>query len=356
MNSGRLARLRAQIKPRWDEDRTARVRAALVRRSRRWRLARVGLVAALTLGSLAAAVGLSVHAREKERRREELAQTTTATPLGPDSVLMPDPDGAGRAFVLKNGAARFVVAHDAAHPFRVRAGAVIVEDVGTTFTVRLVSQSIVEVAVEEGRARVVDPGHTSELGPGERRMFDAEVPFREAPVDSVAVSSGPLAPEAPVSQLSPRPVSVPPWRPLAEGGQYREAFESLRRAGRDAVRDDVGELLLAADAARLSDHPVDAVPYLQQVAHSHGHDPRVGLAYFTLGRVLLDELGRPAEAASAFENARRGELAEDALAREVEACSRAGDTIRAGSLALEYERLYPRGRRARAVAKFGGLE
>jgi hypothetical protein len=40
----------------------------------------------------------------------------------------------------------------------------------------------------------------------------------------------------------------------------------------------------------------------------------------------------------------------------VEAYSRAGDVTRARSLALDYERLYPSGRRARAVAKFGGIE
>jgi transmembrane sensor len=122
------------------------------------------------------------------------------------------------------------------------------------------------------------------------------------------------------------------------------------------VRDDVADLLLAADAARLSDHPAEAVPYLNQVVRAHGSDPRASLASFTLGRVLLDELGRPVEAATAFENARKGPLAEDALAREVEAWSRGGDTTRARNLAIEYETAYPQGRRSRAVAKFGGLE
>src|SRR5262249_16676326 len=151
---------------------------------------------------------------------------------------------------------------------------------------------------------------------------------------------------------APHRASVPAWRPLAESGRYGEAFESLKRGGRGAVRDDVGDLLLAADAARLSGHPADAVSYLEQVARGHVGDPRASLASFTLGRVLLDELGRPGEAAAAFEGARKGGLAEDALAREVEACSRSGDTARARALAGEYERLYPQGRRLRAVAKF----
>jgi transmembrane sensor len=151
---------------------------------------------------------------------------------------------------------------------------------------------------------------------------------------------------------------VASWRRLAERGQYEEAQRALRKAGPGAVRDDTAELLLAADAARLSGHPAEAVPYLQRVLRGHGHDPRAGLAAFTLGRVLLDELGRPSEADDAFALARSagGPLAEDALAREVEAVSRAGDVTRSRELALLYQRLYPNGRRAKAVSRFGGLD
>jgi len=132
----------------------------------------------------------------------------------------------------------------------------------------------------------------------------------------------------------------------------------LRKAGPSAVRDDTADLLLAADAARLSGHPAEAVPYLERVLRGHGRDPRTGLAAFTLGRVLLDELGRPSEAVDAFALARSsgGPLAEDALAREVEALARAGDVTRSRELALLYRRLYPNGRRAKAVSRFGGLD
>jgi transmembrane sensor len=124
------------------------------------------------------------------------------------------------------------------------------------------------------------------------------------------------------------------------------------------VHDETHELLLAADTARLSGHSSEAVPYLQRILLQHGDDPRAQLVAFTLGRVLLDELGRPAEAAGSFERARARPtpLAEDALAREIEAWARAGDARRAHALALDYQRSYPRGRRIRAVAKFGGLE
>jgi outer membrane protein assembly factor BamD (BamD/ComL family) len=48
-------------------------------------------------------------------------------------------------------------------------------------------------------------------------------------------------------------------------------------------------------------------------------------------------------------------LAEDALARQVEATYRAGDTARARTLATEYLARYPKGRRVHAVQRFGGL-
>ena len=49
-------------------------------------------------------------------------------------------------------------------------------------------------------------------------------------------------------------------------------------------------------------------------------------------------------------------LAEDALAREVEAAGRAGDKRRARALAEEFVARYPDGRRASAVRRAGGLD
>jgi transmembrane sensor len=317
------------------------------------------------LGVLAS-LAVLLHSRAFVRRDSFLARTPThiveSQPMGgpngsaittlltPDSELVPEPDGGGRAFSLRKGAARFVVSHDEAHPFRVRVGALLIEDVGTVFTVRL-SNATAEVSVDEGRLRIAVEGRSFELGPGERRVLDTQ----NGDLVASDERNDRAAAEAPAS--APR-AAAPAWRPLAESGRFGEAYESLQRAGRGVVRDEAGDLLLAADVARLSGHPLDAVPFLDQLLRSRASDPRAGLAAFTLGRVLLDELGRPAEAASAFDRARKagGPLAEDALAREVEASSRAGDVPRARSLAIEYERLYPNGRRSRSVAKFGGLE
>jgi transmembrane sensor len=263
------------------------------------------------------------------------------TRLSSDTVLAPLSDHDGRGFALRAGGARFSVPHDPDRPFVVAAGDVTIEDLGTTFTVRYLSADRLKIAVEDGRVRVRAGG------------TDTEVP-------AGATLEVPVSPAVEGPQTEPRPTAVAAasWRPLAERGQYEEARRALRKAGPSAVRDDTTDLLLAADAARLSGHPAEAVPYLDRVLRGHARDPRVGLAAFTLGRVLLDELGRPREAVDAFALVRSagGPLAEDALAREVEALSRAGDVTRSREQALLYRRLYPNGRRAKAVSRFGGLD
>jgi transmembrane sensor len=273
---------------------------------------------------------------------ETATATATVTQLSPDTVLAPLPDREGRGYVLRAGGARFSVPHDPLRPFVVAARDVVIEDLGTTFTVRYVAADRLSIAVEEGRVRVRGNGTDTEVTAGAKL---------EVPVAPPAAESARPAPAS-------APASVPSWRRLAERGQYEEAQRALRKAGAGAVRDDTAELLLAADAARLSGHPAEAVPYLERIVRGHARDPRAGLVAFTLGRVLLDELGRPREAIEAFARARAagGPLAEDALAREVEAVSRAGDVARCRELALLYQRLYPNGRRAKAVSRFGGID
>ena len=119
-------------------------------------------------------------------------------------------------------------------------------------------------------------------------------------------------------------------------------------------------MLLAADAARREGRPAAAVALLERAVERHGGDLRAPLAAFTLGRLLLAELGRPADAATAFARARAlvpdGPLAEHALAREVEAWSRAGQRDLAQARAQEYARLFPAGRRLEQVRAASSVE
>lgn len=351
MTEQKWSALAKKIEPGWGPERDDSIRAGLERRTLKRRTAVRALASVAALALVAGGVKAFVHLRtpaptetaalaQSAATPAEAVGVVMVTPLSTDTVLEPMPDHHGRGFALRSGGARFTAPHDAEHPFVVVASDVVVEDIGTTFTVQYLAGGRLEVAVEEGRVKVRARGEETEIAAGAKL--------------EVAVS--PSAPDKPSSaQTGP---AMSSWRPLAEKGQYDEAHAALKKAGPNAVRDETGNLLLAADVARLGGYPAEAVPYLQRVMRGHAKDPRSGLASFTLGRVLLDELGRPGEAADAFARARAGggPLAEDALAREVEAASRAGDTSRSRELAREYQTLYPQGRRTKAVSKFGGLD
>ncbi len=189
-----------------------------------------------------------------------------------------------------------------------------------------------------------------------------------------AVSTAASEPQPPsLPPAAPAPREPESWQALAHEGQFEQAYRlaygppaeaaGTRRPAEPPLlreREVVpSELLLLADVARLSHHPAEAVAPLSRLLREHAADPRAPLAAFTLGRVLLDELGRPREAAQSFLRVQEldpsGPLSQDALAREVEAWSRAGEGSSARARALQYVQKYPTGRRLRSVRHFGEL-
>jgi len=355
MTDEKWSALAKKVEPGWGPERDRSARVGLAQRALRRRTA-MRASAGLTLLTLAmgwvAFVSLRPHApgdltslvrSPAPPPSTEASDAVQVTRLSQDTVLEPMADHPGRGFELRAGGARFTVSHDAQHPFVVAARDVVVEDVGTTFTVQYLAGDRLEVSVEQGQVTVRARGAENEIATGGK----------------LEVAVAPIAPAEPEKSSNAPTGPVPSsWRQLAEKGQYDEAHAALKKAGPNVVRDEAADLLLAADVARLGGYPAEALPYLERVVRAHASDPRSGLAAFTLGRVLLDELGRPGEAADAFARARAagGPLAEDALAREVEAASRAGDITRCRELAREYQVRYPKGRRAKAVSKFGGLD
>jgi transmembrane sensor len=345
--------LRRHLCADWSPEREGQVQSAVLHRRQRdaRRPRRLALLGVLTL---AAAVGLS--AWQLRQRRVAPAggpSVAAAASKGPEVVaLSPSTrlqelhleDGPHQGYRLIEGSARFAVPQGWGRPFRVIAGDVTVEHVGTVFTVEILARGRVRVGVEDGRVRVRCCGGVRELGAGE--SWDSPVAARSAA--AVPAASSPTASRA-------RKPATPAWKRLAEAGAFDEAYRAMS-ADRRSVGDEPGDLLLAADAARLSGHPEQAVRLLQRVVAKHPTDPRSPLAAFTLGRVLLDELGRPGEAAAAFARAMGAkDLAEDALARQVQALAQAGDRTGARRLAEQYAARYPRGRRLRAVKKLGEL-
>jgi transmembrane sensor len=262
---------------------------------------------------------------------------------------------------LDHGAATFEVSHVDGRVFRVQAGQIIVEAIGTVFTVDRADSSV-RVSVGRGRVRVDFGTGSRELAVGQSGSF----PPPDAPSASanVVVADSVTAP-APAPALAPSGTSgssakpMPSWRELAKAGKSADAYRALESAPA-ADLNTAEALLLAADVARLAAHPQEAANYLERVLREFKADPRAALAAFSLGRVLMNSLGRPADAAGYFERARalshEPSLAEDALAREVEALARAGQADRAKRRAEDYLRLYPAGQRVNAVKTFGGLE
>jgi transmembrane sensor len=195
----------------------------------------------------------------------------------------------------------------------------------------------------------------------------APVVVPSAPAPALAhASAEPAAPAQRVAEghllqqrLVPRrQVAAARWATLAGEKRFGEAYGLLRQV---PLRDlsDPDDLMLAADVARQAGRPERAVPFLERVVKEHPTEVAAQLAGFSLGKVYLDNLDEPALAARSFAGVRAmapaGGLAQDALAREVEAWARAGESAKARDGALEYQRLYPHGRRLAAVRDLGGI-
>jgi transmembrane sensor len=369
----RLERAREQVAVDWTEERQRGVEVAMrARRDRRRMRTRV-LAGAASAMVVAAVVGL---AWPRAHTQGPVAQTSSSPArdrtvrLDDGSTIAPRDDAA--VVVLRHvtadqvdlelsaGSARLDVVPRAERVVRLETRVAAVETTGGAVTVVMEGERA-RVSVEQGRARILWGIEEAWLKEGESDVFPRAPAAPPSPPEVSTEETSPSAPAASVKPAATAPQGpTSTWRTQAHDGDFEGAFRALQAAGPTNVRDEPADLLLAADVARLSHHPSDAISPLERVVREHAGDPRAPLAAFTLGRVLLDELGRPAEAAAAFSRAQAlgpgGPLEEDALAREVEGWSRAGDANRAHATAERYVSRYPAGRRLRAVKKFGELD
>ena len=370
----RIAQASAHVEPAWSAERETRIRTrvghGIVRRNRQ----RNAMLVAVGAGILCVGFALGRQPATTTATRPEAAERVALASLLqlPDgsSVQADSPDArvetvavgpSGVTLRLSSGTATFSVTPNPSRPFRVMARDVTVTVLGTVFSVGLQPGSV-RVGVERGRVRVDAADGSRQLAVGEAATFASSAPPTPPPapqglaeteleegIDTTTPGALPIARAA-----------TPSWRALAKDQNYVTALARLTAEGPNAVHDTPEDLLLAADVARLGGRPDRAVAPLQRVIADHAFDPRAPLAAFTLGRTLLEQLGRPREAARAFATARRldrgGTLTQDALAREVESWAGAGDTNQAHERALEYVRLYPQGRRLSAVRRLGGLD
>ena len=366
----RLADARQQVQPPWTAERQQAVWNRIEHqrthrtewRTAVWAMTTVLVVIGALLGWRLTRLGpretTAVVAEQNRAPLLRLEDGSVALGLSSNANVEPVEVGSSGVVVrVGAGRVRFSVMPQP-RPFRVLVSDVTVTVLGTVFTVSL-ERGEVRVGVERGRVLVDWPGGQRELGVAEEVVVRVAAPI--ASTESQPIELLPAAPSASASgDLGPPRVATRSWRALAQDGEYQAAFAALSAEGKSAVRDEPGDLWLAADVARLSGHPERSVTLLERVASAHAGDSRAPLAAFTLGRVLLDQLGRPHEAAQAFATAQRlapgGALAQDALAREVESWSKAGETAFARARAEEFVRRYPGSRRAKVVRRHGGLD
>jgi len=251
------------------------------------------------------------------------------------------------SFQLSAGSARFDVAHRPERAFRVQAGPVRVEVIGTEFRVEKQEARVV-VSVLRGRVRVSWASDSRVLSAGESDIF----PPLTAPV---AVA------ESEPSATAPVPSALVPKAAVASAASATAVSPSATSTSAAAPNRDTAEALFAAaDGARVAGRPLVALAALQQLIERFPRDPRAPMAAFTRGRILLETLARPTDAARSFAEARalagaRSALGEDALAREVDALRAAGNLSRAAERAELYRKLHPNGLRLRSVLRAGGI-
>ncbi len=370
----RLASAREHMVPQWKHEATSRAlagaRRLMVRRrlQRRFALGAGGLVFVTT-----AAVGLFVIRTEPTSMepavvesdptsqfaaapvvdvlgRYSVSAVAQAKPVGGAVVEIVEQDGESVGLRLHSGQLQVTRERQTEPELRIYVARFVFEVAAATFELDHDDEEI-DIIVHHGEIRVrkADRSETRTIRAGERVTLDAS-----------ENESAEQAASFPVPMAGPHvDKNHTNWRTLLRRGEYDRAYELQREQARAGERMDAGTLMDAADAARLSGHPKQAAVHLRMVLDRYGRSSVAPLAAFTLGRVLFD-LGRFDAAAVEFASARAlapsGVLAEDALAREVEASAKAGDANRAKQMALHYFELYPDGRRRKSVRMHGGIE
>jgi TolA-binding protein len=271
---------------------------------------------------------------------------------GPAAILKTLRESGDEVVVqLEKGGAHFDVARRPSRIFRVQAGPVTVQVIGTRFHVRRDGERT-RISVDRGRVLASWWGGSRELGAGEQGTFPPEGIASEAPAIDTAETIPPRA----TAEQEPAPAPAPP--PVVAAVAVRRAPPAA--PARSAAAPTPEALFALADRARATGRPESAVARLREIVDRFPRDPHAPMAAFTEGRLCLESLHRPRQAAAAFERARAlargGPLAEDALARQVEALHAAGDAVAAHEQALRYRELYPQGHRLSTVMRFGGVQ
>jgi len=249
-------------------------------------------------------------------------------------------DGHTFMTALARGRTTFDVRPGGPRRWIVEAGFATVEVLGTRFIVERDGASV-RVEVERGSVLVRSgllSGGSVRLTAGQKLVVTAPSAAGSAPA-TIAPAAPPLAASTPVAPSAAAAGATPPLVPSAKGG---------------ASADAVDRALEAADSARRRHEPSEAARALEAALAAAGpSDKRRGLAALSLARLIVaSEPDRAARVLRDSFGAVPKGLQEDALARRVEAESRAGHFAEASRLGAEYERRFPAGQRLNEVRRW----
>jgi transmembrane sensor len=258
--------------------------------------------------------------------------------------------------VLKQsqGTVHYEVTPGGARRWVIEAPLATIEVVGTGFTIDADTEHV-QVDVAHGIVLVRGdrvPEHVQRLTAGQHLAVAREP---TAYTTSSAVAPPPVAAAPAPPKIADGPPVLPAVLPTGMPTQANTGSLPGRTAGvllpQDhdtpalAANSSIEALFVRADIARRAGHPEQAHVPLEQIVAGHAHDSRTPLAAFSLARLYLDSLGRPADAARMFERSLAlglsTALVQDAFARRVEAWSRAGDSERTRAAIADYTQRYP---------------
>src|SRR4029079_442025 len=130
-------------------------------------------------------------------------------------------------------------------------------------------------AVAAGESRLYPPAPVEHAPPPARpARGSAPRGYTTTPGAPAPAVAAPHRVDAPASHGQP---ATQAYRARVDGRDYRGAYAILTR-NPALAGDTVDELLGAADVSRLSDHPAEAVPYLQRILREHPRDERAPMA------------------------------------------------------------------------------
>lgn len=229
--------------------------------------------------------------------------------------------------------------------FAVAAAGVVVRVKGTKFGVELApARDRVDVDVERGLVEVTwqEGAQHRDLAAGEHWSIDLRHPEATAP------SAAPKDVEAPAA---PAAIEASADAPPAASDAAKTTTPHPPRDAAPGAR----ELLDLGNAARRAGDAAGAARAYEELLTLHPSDGRAGLAAFELGRLRMDRLGDLPGAIQALQKAVMmapgAGFREDAMARLVEAYSRAGALERCRSARGAYLSSYPGGVHASAVSR-----